>query len=162
VSAAGERLTKAGQRFVDDMIRCRGMDWVRLGMMVEVDGHLGTIKGMNSSANLDVEFVNQLKWGKGTHNCHPTWETRYFDADGILIRDYTKKGQKAAQLLADARVVQQADQRAFDAELASAPAAAFAGLPESRVCLNCAGQGWEPSIGGERRPCGFCNRGGTV
>jgi hypothetical protein len=87
-----KRQTK-DQRFIEDMTRCRGMDWVRLGMMVEVDGHLGTIKGMNSSANLDVEFVNQLKWGKGTHNCHPTWETRYFDAEGKVIKDYRRKAE---------------------------------------------------------------------
>jgi len=81
------RLNK-GEQFIADMTRCRGMDFVRIGMMVEVDGHLGTIKGMNSSANLDVEFVNQLKWGKGTHNCHPTWQTCYFDAEGKVIADY--------------------------------------------------------------------------
>lgn len=104
-----ERLTKAGQRFVDDMTRCRGMGWVRLGMMVEVDGDLGTIKGMNDSANLDVVFVNQLKWGKGTHNCHPTWQTRYFDAEGNVIRDYTEKATPipaADQLLVDAKIAE--------------------------------------------------------
>jgi len=90
VSAVAERLTKAGQRFVDDMTRCRGMGWVRLGMQVEVNGHLGTIKGMNSSANLDVVFANQLKWGKQKHNCHPTWQTRYFDEAGRVIKDYTE------------------------------------------------------------------------
>lgn len=89
------RASKAEQ-FQADMERCRGMGWVQLGMMVEVDGHLGTIRGMNSSANLDVEFVNQLKWGKGTHNCHPTWETRYFDADGKVIKDYRRAAAQAA------------------------------------------------------------------
>jgi hypothetical protein len=85
-----KRLSKAEQ-FSADMQRCRGMGWVRLGMQVEVAGHLGTIKGMNSGANLDVEFVNQLQWGDGTHNCHPTWETRYFDAEGKVIADYRQK-----------------------------------------------------------------------
>jgi len=98
VNAVAERLTKAGQRFVDDMTRCRGMGWVRLGMQVEVDGHLGTIKGMNSGANLDVVFANQLKYGKGKYNCHPTWQTRYFDAEGNVIRDYTTK--PTAELIA--------------------------------------------------------------
>lgn len=88
------RLSKREQQFVDDMTRCRGMDWARIGMMVEVDGELGTIRGMNSSANIDVEFVNQLKMGKGTHNCHPWWETRYFDADGKIIKDYTESQRK--------------------------------------------------------------------
>jgi hypothetical protein len=81
------RVSKADQ-FVADMKRCRGMDWVRLGMQVEVDGDLGTIVGMNSSANLDVVFVNQLKMGKHKHNCHPWWQTRYFDAEGNVIKDY--------------------------------------------------------------------------
>lgn len=103
MSGPVERLTKAGRRFVDDMTRLRGMDWVRLGMMVEVDGDLGTIKGTNSSANLDVVFANQLKYGNGKSNCHPTWQTRYFDAEGNVIRDYTKKTKavhapRAAQL----------------------------------------------------------------
>ena len=89
MSVVAERLTKAGQRFVDDMTRCRGMDWVRLGMMVESYGELGTIVGMNSGANLDVVFANQLKWGKHKHNCHPWCETRYFDEAGRVIKDYT-------------------------------------------------------------------------
>jgi hypothetical protein len=89
------RISKA-ERFKADMARCRGMGWVSLGMMVECDGHLGTIVGMNSGANLDVVFVNQLKWGKGKHNCHPTWKTRYFDADGKVIRDFCGTAAQAA------------------------------------------------------------------
>jgi hypothetical protein len=52
---------------------------------------------MNSSANLDVEFANQLKWGKGTHNCHPTWQTCYFDAEGKIIRDFRKPKSGGAE-----------------------------------------------------------------
>ena len=88
-------MTKA-QQFQADMKRVRGMDWVQLGMQVEVDGEMGTIKGMNSSGNLDVVFVNQLKYGKHAHNCHPTWETRYFDADGKVIVDYRRAAGSAA------------------------------------------------------------------
>lgn len=83
------KLTKSEQ-FVADMKRCRGIDFARIGMQVEVDGDIGTIVGMNSSANLDVKFANQAKYGKHAHNCHPTWETRYFDADGQVIADYRK------------------------------------------------------------------------
>lgn len=79
--------SKADQ-FIADMKRCRGIDFARIGMQVEVAGHMGTIVGMNSGANLDVVFVNQLKFGKGKSNCHPTWQTRYFDADGKVIADY--------------------------------------------------------------------------
>lgn len=81
-------MTKKEKQFVEDMTRCRGMDWVRLGMMVEVDGHIGSIVGMNSSANLDVVFANKLKFGTAPSNCHPTWRTRYFDKDGNIIKDY--------------------------------------------------------------------------
>lgn len=57
-------------------------------MQIEVDGDVGTIVGMNSSANLDVVFANHAKYGKHKHNCHPTWETRYFDASGKVVADY--------------------------------------------------------------------------
>ncbi|AXF76827.1 hypothetical protein LU631_12795 [Erwinia tracheiphila] len=80
------------KQFVEDMIRCRGIDFARLGMMVEVYGEPGTIVGMNGSANLDVVFVNQLKYGKKKHNCHPTCGVKYFDAEGNIIADYTKNG----------------------------------------------------------------------
>ena len=75
-----------GKQFVNDMIRCRGMDWVRLGMKVEVCGKMGTIRGMNSSTNLDVVFEGK----RYRSNCHPFWETRYFDKKGNVIKDYRK------------------------------------------------------------------------
>ncbi|MFH0995776.1 MAG: hypothetical protein V1844_09810 [Pseudomonadota bacterium] len=84
-------MTKKEQQFIDEMKRLRGMDFVKIGMMVEVNGEIGTVVGMNSSANLDVIFSNQLKHGKGKSNCHPTSETRYFDAAGKVIADYRKR-----------------------------------------------------------------------
>lgn len=81
-------MSKATQ-FIEDMKRCRGIDFARIGMMVEVDGAIGTITGMNGSANLDVKFANQLKFGKGAHNCHPMWKIKYFNNAGELIADYT-------------------------------------------------------------------------
>lgn len=85
------------QQFIDSMTRCRGIDFARIGMMVEVYGDLGTIVGMNGSANLDVVFANQLKYGKHKHNCHPTCEVKYFDNNGKVIADYTasSKGGKS-------------------------------------------------------------------
>lgn len=80
--------TLKSKQFIDDMIRCRGMGFVRLGMKVEVSGEIGTINGMNSSANLDVRFANALKFGKGVQNCHPQWDIRYFDEDNKVIADY--------------------------------------------------------------------------
>lgn len=83
------KLTKA-ERFVEDMKLHRGIDFARIGMQVEVCGDIGTIVGMNGAANLDVVFANQTKYGKRKHNCHPTWETRYFDGDGKVLADYRK------------------------------------------------------------------------
>lgn len=85
--ATSGKKTKAEQ-FQASMIRCRGIEFARLGMMVEVDGDMGTIVGMNDSANLDVLFTNQLKYGKHTHNCHPTWNVKYFDETGTVIAHF--------------------------------------------------------------------------
>ncbi|MBF8643086.1 hypothetical protein [Pseudomonas luteola] len=78
------------QRFQENMIRCRGIEFAHLGMMVEVDGDMGTIQGMNDSANLDVLFTNQLNRGKHSHNCHPTWNVKYFDENGALIAHFAE------------------------------------------------------------------------
>jgi 2-hydroxy-3-keto-5-methylthiopentenyl-1-phosphate phosphatase len=80
-------MTKAEQ-FIADMTRLRGMDFVRIGMVVEVNGERGKIIGMNMSANLDVVFDDHEKHGKHAHNCHPEWETRYFNDKGECIADY--------------------------------------------------------------------------
>ena len=53
-------MSKAEKQFIKDITRCRGMDWVKLGMMVEVCGDIGTIKGM-CGANLSVVFANQIE-----------------------------------------------------------------------------------------------------
>lgn len=78
------------QQFIADMKRCRGIDFAKIGMMVEVSGDIGTIKGMNSSGNLDISFANTLKYGPGKQNCHPTWDIKYFDKDGAAIAEYGK------------------------------------------------------------------------
>jgi hypothetical protein len=39
---------------------------------------------MNSSANIDVDFGSK----RGVLNCHPTWETRYFDYNKNVIKDF--------------------------------------------------------------------------
>jgi hypothetical protein len=66
----------------------RGMPWVKIGMRIEVDGRLGTIKGGNDSGNLDVVFDGE----KHKSNVHPCWKTKYLDEhnmpfaiDGQLI-----------------------------------------------------------------------------
>ena len=90
---------RKAEQFIEDMRRCRGIDFARIGMQVEVDGHIGMITGMNASGNLDVVFSNQQKWGKQSHNCHPTWEICYFDGTGNILADYrsVKKTSEAVQ-----------------------------------------------------------------
>lgn len=73
---------------MEDMQRCRGIDFARIGMMVEVEGHPGTITGMDSSANLEVQFANRLKFGRRTGSCHPTYRIKYFDKNGKVLREY--------------------------------------------------------------------------
>lgn len=79
-------------QFIAEMIRCRGIEFARLGMMVECDGDAGTIIDINSSSNLNVRFTNQLKYGKHAHNCHPTWKMKYFGPDGVLIAHFDDNG----------------------------------------------------------------------
>lgn len=81
-------MTKKQKQFVEDMKRTRGINFARLGMMVEVEGDIGTITGMNHGANLEIVFANKLKYGTHKHSCHPTWKIKYFDEDGHLIRDF--------------------------------------------------------------------------
>jgi membrane carboxypeptidase/penicillin-binding protein len=83
-------MTKKEKQFIENMKRLRGMDFVRIGMMVEVNGNIGTVMGMSPSANLIVVFANQLKHGKDEKRCHPTWKTRYFDLDGNVIAEYAE------------------------------------------------------------------------
>ncbi|CAI9898904.1 TPA: hypothetical protein ACG5BG_004807 [Pseudomonas aeruginosa] len=73
------------EAFIQTMRVQRGIEFARIGMMVEVNGERGTIKGANGSANLDVVFANVLKMGQHKHNCHPCWRVKYFDDTGELI-----------------------------------------------------------------------------
>jgi hypothetical protein len=78
--------------FVSEMIRCRGIEFAQVGMMVEVSGEIGTIKGMGSSANLEVLFSNVLKHGNQPRTAHPTWKVKYFDAAGTVIAHFDESG----------------------------------------------------------------------
>ena len=57
-------------------------------MMVEINGEIGTVAGINRSANLDVVFANKLKHGNKAKNCHPFWKAKYFNEDGKCIAEY--------------------------------------------------------------------------
>ena len=84
------------KRFVEDLVRTRGqsLDFVRLGMEISVSGDRGTVVGLNGSANLDVKFANHQKYGKHAHNCHPTYETQFFDEAGKLIASFVEGQSK--------------------------------------------------------------------
>ncbi|MEN1260574.1 hypothetical protein [Pseudomonas aeruginosa] len=79
------RKASKADEFIQTMRVHRGIEFARIGMMVEVNGERGTIKGANCSANLDVVFANALKMGRHMHNCHPCWRVKYFDGTGELI-----------------------------------------------------------------------------
>ena len=85
--ASSQNQSKA-EIFREEMIRCRGIEFAELGMMVEIDGELGTIKGMNANANLNVLYTNQLNHGSHLHNCHPMWKVKYFDKAGVVIAHF--------------------------------------------------------------------------
>lgn len=82
-------MVNKAKQFEESMARTRGITFAKLGMMVEVQGDIGTIAGVNGSANLDVVFANQLKYGKHKHNCHPMYQIKYFDNNGKVVADYT-------------------------------------------------------------------------
>jgi len=67
----------------------RGVPFARLGMRITVAGDPGRIVGKNSSANFDVMFDGGPHSGL-VLNCHPNWQTRYFDARGELLADFVK------------------------------------------------------------------------
>jgi hypothetical protein len=66
----------------------RGLSFIEKGMRVELaygsTKKQGTIKGGNSSGNIDVLFDGE----KRPDNCHPTWAMKYFDKEGNVIAEY--------------------------------------------------------------------------
>lgn len=83
-----QRELNEAEQFEEGMIRCRGIEFARLGMKVEVSGVEGTIQGMNASANLNVLFPGQAS----VRNCHPTWNVKYFNEQGQLIAHFDEDG----------------------------------------------------------------------
>lgn len=74
------------QKF-QDIIKARGIEFAHQGMKIQVCGKMGTIVGGNNSMNLDVVFDGE--WWKD--NCHPWYETVYFDNAGNILADYREK-----------------------------------------------------------------------
>ena len=68
----------------------RGLPFLRKGMRVELaygsTKKQGTVKGGNSSVNIDVLFDGE----KRKVNCHPNWGIKYFDKKGMVIAEYSE------------------------------------------------------------------------
>lgn len=92
VRSAGGRAPSLSERLLR-VGELRGLP-MRLyrGMTIEVDGERGLIVDGNDSLNLDVCFERSGQ----THNCHPTWETAYFDKSGAVVADYRSAKASAA------------------------------------------------------------------
>lgn len=68
------------------VIEQRDILFAKIGMKISVAGKIGKIIGANSSMNLDVDFI-----GDGTKsNCHPTWETIYYDENDVVLKTFCK------------------------------------------------------------------------
>lgn len=65
----------------------RQMPFIKRGMRVQVDGQMGSVTAGNRSGNINVRFDGF----KYTENCHPKWETVYFDKEGNILADYREK-----------------------------------------------------------------------
>lgn len=75
---------------IERTAKYRGVDFVRAGMAVIVDGVSGVIVGQNCSSNWDVLFDEGTKWGGQVLNCHPRWEIAYLADDGSILCDFRK------------------------------------------------------------------------
>ena len=72
----------------DEFIRnakYRNIEFAYCGMYVDVNGRNGVIVGHNSSANIDVLFLDGKYKGQ-VLNCHPNWKIKYFDKKGNVIK----------------------------------------------------------------------------
>lgn len=62
----------------------RNIPFAYQGMVIDVAGHKGWITG-NIGFNLGVMFEGS---SNPLSNCHPTWETTYYDENMNIIKDY--------------------------------------------------------------------------
>lgn len=69
-----------------DVCKRRNIEFAYQGMKIDVNGKQGWIVGANSHNNLDVLFGEYH-----IHNCHPTWETTYYDNNDNIIKDFKEK-----------------------------------------------------------------------
>lgn len=65
----------------------RNMPWIKRGMRVSVDGEEGRVVGGCDGGNIAVKFPDR----RHVANCHPKWETVYYDKQGSVIADYREQ-----------------------------------------------------------------------
>ena len=70
----------------NDVCERRGLEFVRMGMTINVAGKKGIVVGGNSSLNFNVVMEGTTY----SQNCHPTWETTYYDKQMNIIKDFKK------------------------------------------------------------------------
>jgi hypothetical protein len=63
----------------------RNVDFAELGMKIKVRDKIGKIVGATDSCNFFVDFGDGRKM-----NCHPHFETTYFDSNDNVIRTFCK------------------------------------------------------------------------
>lgn len=72
-----------------NMKESRNIPFAEIGMKISVNGKKGVICGSNHSSNLDVCFDGT--WY--VENCHPYWQTVYYDDKGNVIKNYEEAGK---------------------------------------------------------------------
>ncbi len=70
-----------------DNANYRGIPFPSVWMNVNVGGDKGVLFGHNSSANLDVYFLEGDNKGQKL-NCHPNWKIQYFSKKWKLIKEF--------------------------------------------------------------------------
>ncbi len=74
---------------LEQVRRGRKMPWLKRGLVVDVDGTMGTVVGGNASMNIQVRFAGM----RHACNCHPTWQTTYYQ-DGEVVAEYKQKKER--------------------------------------------------------------------
>jgi len=87
------RKRNMGPQWLEYVRQKRHLPFLRRGMVVDMKGERGVITRGNSSGNIQVRFDGQ----KHSCNCHPTWETTYYDRDGKVIADFKQAAHKEGE-----------------------------------------------------------------
>lgn len=75
------------------MCELRGIPFAYQGMVVDVAGKRGWLVGSNYSQNMNVLFEGE----DHVLNCHPRWETTFYDDKMNVIADFKESKQPAQQ-----------------------------------------------------------------